>query len=79
MNAGWKSFFRGILTVLAAIAGALVSFLLLRGRKPPTDSPQAIAQRADEAIARTSEEIKSDSDQALADRFNTIAKKEDSK
>lgn len=78
MNATWKGFWRGVLAVLSAIAAGIAYFLIRRG-KTPSKPPAEIAADAEAQIAAKREEIKSDSDQALADRFNTIAKKENPK
>ena len=75
MTDGWKGFFRGIFAALVGALGIILAVLLGR-RKPPVGSPQEIAATAEIEIAKKREEIKSDSDEALRDRFNTIAKKE---
>jgi len=78
MNEGWKGFFRGIFAALVGALGIIIAVLLGR-RKPSVGSPEEIATKADAEVAKTAAEIKSDSDEALRNRFNTIAKKEDSK
>lgn len=66
-----------ILASLALALAAIVAFLL--GRKSSSSSGGSIEKAADAEIEKKREEIKKDSDQALADRFNRLTKKEDKK
>jgi hypothetical protein len=78
LNEGWKGFFKWLIGVILAVVGFLVWFF---NRKPPTatTSVDTINSDADAAVAATAQEIKKDSDQALADRFNSLAKKQEKK
>jgi hypothetical protein len=81
MTDGWKRFWHGFLAALGVIASAVVGLLLLRGRKLPSTggTPEQIASEAEAQIEKTKQEIKADSDAALADRFNALAKKQETK
>ncbi len=75
MSDNWKRFFAGVATALATVGGILLGiFLAGRGRR--TGTPAEIAADAERQIEEKRNEIKADSDQALADRFNSLAKKE---
>jgi Flp pilus assembly protein TadB len=79
MTDAWKSFWRGLLSGVLAVLGTIGAFLLWRRRSPEVGSPEEIATEAEAKIEEVRQEIKSDSDQALADRFNSLAKKEEKK
>jgi len=66
MNAFWKGFFATLGTVIAAI------FAFLLGRK--RSSPSSIEKAANAEVEKKREEIKKDSDEALAERFNRLTK-----
>lgn len=82
MNDKTKGFFRGVLTVLGAIASLGLYFLF---RKRPSvaggqgSAPSEIAKVAERKIEETRQEIHADSDEELAARFNSLAKKEEKK
>jgi hypothetical protein len=78
MNDKWKGFWRAALAVLLSILTAGV-YLLIRRRGPLPGSNATVedAKVAQEEINASRAAIHADSDQALADRFNALAKKEE--
>jgi len=80
MKDGWKGFWIGLGTAILGAISAVIAILVGRsGRDGTPVPPEQIAKEADAQIAAKREDIKSDSDQALADRFNRLAKKEEKK
>jgi hypothetical protein len=80
MNDKWKDFWRGVLAIFLSILTAGVYLLIRRSRAvPDSHAPVEDAKIAQEEIDASRAAIHADSNQALADRFNTLAKKEESK
>jgi hypothetical protein len=75
-----NAIFKLIFTILAGILTAGI-YLLIRRREPVSGPNAAVedAKVAQEEIAASRASIHADSDQALADRFNALAKKEENK
>lgn len=82
MNDKWKGFFRGVLTVLGVIL-SLGLYLIFRKKSPvgsgQVSTPSEIAASTERKIEETRQEIHNDSDEELAARFNSLAKKEEKK
>jgi hypothetical protein len=74
----WKAFWIGVGTALGAIIGGfgLISILRRKSKPDAITTPQAIAHEAEEKIDAIHESIKADSDEALAARFDMLAKKQ---
>ena len=78
MTDAWKrrlnAIFSAVLTVIVGILTLGIYFLV---RRKPAEADSSVAAQAEAQIAATRAEIHADSDQALADRFNALAKKEE--
>ena len=80
MTDKWKSFWRGVAMALGAILTLGLSLLAASRRKTPAaPAPMpadTIVTAADAQKKVIAETIRSDSDQALLDKFNASVKKE---
>jgi hypothetical protein len=68
------------LSLFAFLAGVAAAFLAVLSKKPSEPTPaDVIVKKAEEEIAKTAADIKADSDEELAKRFNESVKKEEKK
>lgn len=78
MTDKWKAFWKGVLGALVFLGG-LIAALFFTRKSPSKGSPEDIKEKSDAEIEKKRQEIKADSDQALADRFNRLAQKKENK
>ena len=84
MNDKWKGFWRGVAAGAAVVLTALLSVAYALLRRPrgtgssngPVDDPQHVASETALAVEQARTEIKADTDDALAQRFNALAAKQ---
>jgi hypothetical protein len=68
------------LSLFAFLAGVAAALLAVLSKKPSEPTPaDVIVKEAEEEIAKTAADIKADSDEELARRFNESVKKEEKK